>query len=192
MNIYFESPQRLKIELSAADLDELGITYDELDYRSEHTRNIVNDLLQRIGAEGQFGAQSKRIIEIFPRGEDGCIMYFTAVSAAVIAKKRQMGYCVFETEDTEALYRLAESIEKASKAIKISLYHYNDRYRLIINEHIDKAMLPLFGEFARKCGERHAALFTAEHGKLLSSDLLGDLLKATGVEPRRLKLGDGS
>ncbi len=176
MNIYFESPQRLKIELSATDLSELGITYEELDYRSERTRNIIGELLHRIGADEEFGISGKRIIEIFPREEDGCTMYFTAVrDGAVIARKRQGSPTVFEIGETESLFGVAKQLRSLGCKIKISLYLYCERYRLII-EHADKRLLPILGEFGIKCGERYAAMFTAEHGNLLSDDLLRDLL----------------
>lgn len=177
MNIYFESPQRLKIELSADDLSELGITYEELDYRSEHTRQVIGELLCRIGADEEFGISSRRIIEILPRGDDGCTMYFTAVNAsAVVAKKRHNSVSVWETDSVDALFCAARILANFGCKAKISLYLYNDRYRLVIADSIDKAMLPALGEFARKCGERHAALFTSEHGKLLSVDLLRELI----------------
>ncbi len=177
MNIYFESPQRLKIELSGTDLSELGITYDELDYSTERTRSVVNELLSRIGADEEFGASSKRIIEIFPHGEDGCTMYFTTVrEGTVTVRKRSHDTTVWEIDGADALYKMAEALRAHGTEMKISLYLYADKYRLIINEHISRNLVATLGEFARKCGERYSALFTLEHGKILSGDLLGDLL----------------
>ncbi len=177
MNIYFESPHRLKIELTATDLSELGITYDELDYSSEHTRQVVNDLLSRIGADEEFGPKSKRIIEIFPAEAEGCTMYFTAMrECSAVARKIDGGISVFEIDGVDALYGLAQSLAAVGCTLKISLYLYCDRHRLIINEHIDKKIMPIICEFARKCGGRFAALAMHEHAKLLSDDLLRDLL----------------
>ncbi len=176
MNIYFESPQRLKIELDATDLSELGITYDELDYRSEHTRQVVNELLSRIGVDEEFGAKCKRIIEIFPRGEDGCTMYFTTVrEGSVTVKKRQSTHSVWQTDNAELLFRIAEGLLSRGCKAKISLYLYKGRYRLIINDKTDKSHIAVLSEFAQKCGERYSAMFTAEHARLLSEDLLCDL-----------------
>ncbi len=175
MNIFFESPQRLKIELSGTDLSELGITYDELDYSSERTRCIVNDLLCRIGADEEFGPSSRRIIEIFPMGEGGCTMYFTTVrEGALTARKRIHEVSVWEVENADALMSAADCLKGAQCAIKISLYLYKNRYRLIINEHMKRHFKLLLCEFARKCGEKSAALITAEYGRLLSDDLLRD------------------
>lgn len=177
MNIFFESPQRLKIELSGTDLSELGITYDELDYKSERTRNVVRELLHRIGADAEFGAQNKMLIEIFPRGEDGCTMYFTTVrEGAPIVRRRTHEITVWEFDCAEALMRAVDCLKQRNFIIKISLYLLGGKYRLVINDHIDKAFAMTVGEFAHKCGERHSALFTAEHGKLISTDLLSDMV----------------
>ena len=177
MNIYFESPQRLKIELDSTDLSDLGITYDELDYSTERTRNAVHELLCRIGAEKEFGASGRRIIEIFPRGEDGCTMYFTTVKEGTLAvRKRAHSVSVWDIDGADSLYCVANFLRERGIAIKISLYLYRGRYRLVINEHISPSASLTLGEFASKCGERYSALFTAEHGKFITDDLLRDLL----------------
>ena len=43
MRIYFESPERLKIELDGTDMKDLNVTYDELDYNSDKTRQVMDE-----------------------------------------------------------------------------------------------------------------------------------------------------
>ena len=147
MNIFFESPHRLKIELSGTDLSELGITYDELDYKSERTRSVVHELLHRIGAENEFDPSGKMIIEIFPRGDDGCTMYFTSVreSALAVKRRRLHDVSVWEFDSADSLISAMDYFKSIS-------------------------------EFSHRIGERYAALFTAEHGKLISSDPCSDIV----------------
>lgn len=177
MNIFFESPQRLKIELSGTDLSELGITYDELDYKSERTRSVVHELLHRIGAENEFDPSGKMIIEIFPRGDDGCTMYFTSVreSALAVKRRRLHDVSVWEFDSADSLISAMDYFKSINRKLKSSLYLHSGKYRLILNERPNEACAMALSEFSHRIGERYAALFTAEHGKLISSDPCSDI-----------------
>lgn len=169
MNIFFESPQRLKIELSGTDLSELGITYDELDYSKERTRNVVHELLHRIGAENEFDPSDKMLIEIFPRADDGCTMYFTSMHQSSLAVRRRHSrseVSVWEFAGADELMDALNCYGNIS-AIKYGLYELNGRYRLILNERPEGKLGALLNEFATKCGQRNEALYTVEHGILL-------------------------
>lgn len=177
MRIFFESPERLKIELDETDMTDLDITYDELDYSSDKTRRIIDELLARIGAEREFSLRpGKKLIEIFPSDAGGCIIYFTAVrhSAAVrrIAGRRD-ACAVWEVRSADDLLQAAAQLKRAGFTRPIRLYRLNNRYRLTASPETKQEEM-LLSEFAQRIHGAAASLYTAEHGTLLSGDLIAD------------------
>ncbi len=177
MNIFFESPQRLKIELDGTDLKELGITYDELDYSTARTRNILRELLERIGAQRDFDLSNHRmIIEILPSKDDGCIIFFTTVQSSIARKMRAKGESpVWEFKDADDLMDAVEKLKKHGCDKKISLYLLCGKYRLITTDKVDGVINLILNEYGQRVGAKSAHLHTLEHGKLLSADLFDDL-----------------
>lgn len=177
MRIYFESPERLKIELDETDMSDLNVTYDELDYNSDKTRQVMDELLTRIGAEHDFDLKNGRmIIEVFPSDNGGCVIYFTAVRRSAVArhKGRRNVPSVWEVRSADDLLRAAAGLKGAGVLKPIRLYRLNDRYRLSVAFESKREEL-LLSEFASRVSGVGAMLYTTEHGTLLSADLLGDL-----------------
>ncbi len=177
MRIYFESPQRLKIELDKNDLIDLNITYDELDYDKAKTRRVINELLERIGAENDFDIHSgKMIIEVFPALNGGCIIYFTAVKPASVTglKRSENDRSVWELCSADDLMSVAERFAVNGSKNPISLHLLNNRYRLTVSD-ISKREELILSEYADKIGTSAAAVYTNEHGKLLSLNIIGEL-----------------
>ncbi len=178
MRIYFESPERLKIELDETDMRDLNVTFDELDYSSEKTRQVMNELLTRIGAEQEFDLKSGRmIIEVFPAEKGGCTIYFTSVSRS-FAKPRNRGKkcraSVWEIRSADDLLSAVDSLKQAGISRQISLFELGGRYRLSATLESGWEEL-LLSEFADRLGDGRALLYTSEHGHLLSNDLLAEM-----------------
>ncbi len=174
MRVFFESPQRLKIELDADDLRELNVTYDELDYNTDKTRRIIRELLSRIGAEDDFGPNSGKIlIEVFESKAGGCVLYFTAVKNSPASHRRRFKhlYAVWQLRSADDLFGAVDELKKLTPSKKISLHLLDGKYRLTLANISDKEEL-LLSEFAEKVGGIAAAIHTAEHGKLLSENAL--------------------
>lgn len=185
MHIYFESPQRLKIELDKNDLSDLNITYDELDYNKTKTRYVINELLTRIGAQNDFDTHSSRmIVEVFPASNGGCIIYFTAVKSPSVTglKRAENEPSVWAVHSADDLLSVAERLSKHSLKKPISLHLLNNRYRLTINDasKIDELIL---SEYASKIGTSAAAIYTNEHGKLLSENILNEFFVNLPPQP---------
>ncbi len=178
MRIYFESPERLKIELDGTDMKDLNVTYDELDYNSDKTRQVMDELLTRIGAEHDFDTGSGRLlIEVFPSDNGGCIIYFTSVrrgAAVARHRSRRSAPSVWELNSADDLLRAAAGLKGAGVLKPIGLYRIDGRYRLSVPFESKREEL-LLSEFATRINGSGALLYTAEHGRLLSADLLGDL-----------------
>lgn len=177
MRIYFESPQRLKIELDKNDLSDLNITYDELDYNKTKTRCVINELLERIGAQNDFDTHSSRmIVEVFPASDGGCIIYFTSVKPSSLTglKRSTNETTVWEICSADDLLIVAERLNKHSIEKPISLHLINNRYRLTINNASKNEEL-ILSEYGNKVGASAAAIYTKEHGKLLSENIVAEL-----------------
>ena len=173
MNIQFETPERLKIQLTAADLNELGTTYGELDYASADTRKMLDDLLGRIGAKNEFKTTDRRlVIEILPAEKEGCIIFLTLVKPALKRKKADINITVWQFDSADELVEGISNLKNCKN--KISLYLLDGKYRLIIQGEKEQSALLILSEYGCKVGGKNAALFTSEHGQLLSADLMGD------------------
>jgi negative regulator of genetic competence, sporulation and motility len=172
MNIQFETPERLKIQLSATDLSELGTSYTQLDYASPQTRKIIDDLLTRIGAKESFNLSDRRlVIEILPAEKEGCVIYLTLVVSAK-RRHREAFWSVWELVSADELIDGLVNLKDVSN--KISLYRFNDRYRLVFQCDRQGAVQLILTEYGCKIGGKSAALHTAEHGQLLSADIIAD------------------
>lgn len=178
MRIYFESPERLKIELDGADMKDLDVTYDELDYNSDKTRQVMDELLTRIGAEHNFDTGSGRLlIEVFPSDNGGCVIYFTSVrrgTAIARHKSRKSAPSVWELRSADDLLRAVAGLKGAGVLKPIRLYRLENRYRISVPFESKREEL-LLSEFATRINGSGALLYTDEHGSLLSADLLSDL-----------------
>ena len=178
MRIYFESPERLKIELDGADMKDLDVTYDELDYNSDKTRQVMDELLTRIGAEHNFDTGSSRLlIEVFPSDNGGCVIYFTSVrrgTAVARHKSRKSAPSVWELRSADDLLRAVAGLKGAGVLKPIRLYRLENRYRISVPFESKREEL-LLSEFATRINGSGALLYTDEHGSLLSADLLSDL-----------------
>ncbi len=74
---------KLKILLSAKDLEGLGITCEEMDYGNTGTRRVFWYLLDEAKrATGFDAASSKIFIQIYPNGDGGCEMYVSRLGGA--------------------------------------------------------------------------------------------------------------
>ena len=176
MRVYFEAPQRLRVELDRADLRELDVTYDELDYASPRTREVLRGLLERIGAEEEFAKSKRLLIEITPLSGGGCTVYFTAVKPRAALRQTFSGAArVWDFSSLDELYAALEALKAARCGQKMSLYLLSGRYRLIADD-ADRCAALTLSEFARSRPAGAAVSFVDEHGRLLSRDAVGDML----------------
>lgn len=177
MRVYFETPQRLKIELDQNDMRELDVTYDELDYNDDKTRRIMNELLYRIGMDSDFSSSNgKLIIEVFPTDKGGCIIYFTSVRNQPVALKKKLKstVTVWQFDDANDLYCAAKRLYFLNINNKASLYLLSGKYRLAVDD-ISNSEELILSEFSQKLKNSSAYAYTREHGQLLTADAINDL-----------------
>lgn len=174
MNFKIISEHKLKVILTKEELLRFDLCYEELDYRAEHTKKLLSDILLRARSLSGFDpTDSKLFIEVYPDSLGGCIFYFTAlpdtepeeVSEQVVP--RPVVFC-FEELDVliEACTRLFRLY--CHRIYKSSIYRLGDSYRLVVYplDSTDSVTVAFLQEYGRLVGEGHLlAAYVEEHGK---------------------------
>ena len=75
----------IEIELTAAELQSLDITYEKLDYANIETRRVLWTVLdEALGTLGrEMDLSGRMLIEAQPVGDGGCILDFTVLPDTV-------------------------------------------------------------------------------------------------------------
>ncbi len=167
----------LKILLTEEDLRGFDLTFEDLDYNNESTRNALHQLLDIARCETGFDFTGSLVIEVLPV-DGGCLLLLTPTgSKRHVRIKRAAGPYIFELDDVDAVLRLAQSVgEQTPPMFGSSLYRFNKGYRLVLypGTPLSKELGNLLYEFAHPAGEGDiAAAYTAEHGESIA---IGDAL----------------
>ena len=181
---------KLKVDLTADDLTDLGLCYEELDHRDERTRAVLLDLIARGRAGAGFSPRNAKLyIEIYPRREGGCVIYYTRVGAGQFNADGSflpgVAPVVFAFEDAGTLLRGCRQAHDLyrHRILKSCLFTRGRSYRLIIYP-LDLgggAAVSLLREYARLVGEGVTlAAHIEEHWQPLADE--GALEVLAGVE----------
>lgn len=138
MKINANSEYRIDIELSAEDLKELDITYDELDYSNIETRRVLWTVLDcaRKSLGRNIDVSGKMLIEARQLTGGGCVLGFTLLSGGGASAnngkliKRGKSIVIFEPENTDDLLDAAAAFSVLSGG---TLYEKNGKYRIILD-----------------------------------------------------------
>lgn len=172
MRVIFDSPERLTVELDREDLSDLGVTVRELDYATPRTRRILTDLLERIGADALLEGGGRRLVEVIPDREGGCVICFTLLRRAVPVS-RQGETAVWAFPDAGTLLEAAEALRALPPRQGVRLYRMAEGYRLVLPGQ-SRAQEHLLSEYASPVADAGGRA-TAEHGALLTDRLLSEL-----------------
>lgn len=126
------SHHTLSIYLNAADLNELDITYEALDYLCPHTRRIIQQLLETALAQTGFDPEGHRLyIEAYPMEEDGCLLLFTLIDERKDREERDES-----AKPTLFLFPSFSALRQAcallDKALPSALYWREGRYLMAL------------------------------------------------------------
>ena len=172
--MYFErlDGNKLRVRLTAEDLEEFLVTYDGMDYADSATRMMVSEILSRARLECGFTPGDGRLlIEAYPGEEDGCTLLFTAVPppGRPALGKGGFGPLVYAFEDIDTvidgsvrLFRLC-----CHRIYKSSLYRMDKGYRMILYplDRTGSRASTLLAEYGELAGEGPAAAAVVEeHG----------------------------
>ena len=141
MKIDSGSDGKITVALSNEDMNELDITYDELDYSNIETRRVIWTLLDKAGQTlgKSISTDSKLLIEVLPAKDGGCILHFTFLPAADskakkrLIMKKEMEPLLFTAFDDCDLIDCTKIIADMKKTLaSVECYKYKGKFRFIL------------------------------------------------------------
>lgn len=92
MKIESNGEEKIIVTLSQTDMNDLDITYDEMDYSNIETRRVIWTILDK--ARKTLGksvdTDGKLLIEVAPAEDGGCILHFTNSSFTDSKSKKRL------------------------------------------------------------------------------------------------------
>ena len=78
MHIQKEAGNRFMVELTAPELQQFHLTYNQLNLQNTKTKVLLQSLISNAGKMVGFRkGEGKLLIEVYPAPEQGCLIYFT-------------------------------------------------------------------------------------------------------------------
>lgn len=176
MKIEATSKNTLVISLSRQDMQELGITYEEMDYNNLETRRVIYTLLQQASLvlNRDFHPSGKMLIEAISDTMGGCVLYFTVYQSD--ADKEELVHtsapfnfvCEFRGEN-ELIDASRAIISCLLKVPESTLYSNGKNYRLVFSGQSNHRKLKLvLSEYCENCSESKSKIaHTSEHWKCI-------------------------
>lgn len=190
MKIKSPAENRITVELSAQDMEELDITYEEMDYSAAGTRRAIWSVLSAAGkALGrEVDISRKMIIEALPASDGGCTLDFTLLERRSSCRspvlKKQNDILILGFDSASSLMDAAARMPKEFSSAPSDLYEDSGRYRLIIRP-LGQSM-PIRRHFEEFCSElstdKSLTEFTAEHWNLI---IYGRAAEALSLQDKR-------
>ena len=177
MKINSPADDRIIVDLTGQDMQELDITYEAMDYSTIETRRFIWTVLDQAGKVlgRELDPSRRMIIEAVPKAGGGCVLNFTMLDGRragitqkqILKKQSESFICEFDSLDT--LYRAAGGLSSLEAMPESSLYKSGEKFRLFVAKSGDVRFLKqYFSEFGsvEGCGKLSGA-FAAEHWKTL-------------------------
>lgn len=170
---------RLLIGLTGEDMELLDLTFNELNWKDEYSREVIWKLLSRARKEIGFSVDDKQLmIEAIPQ-TDGCFVIITLLSKLngnrrIFKIKESKKPFVFSFKSSENLIRAIERLyDKESKFIRSTVLEYNEKYYIIIYVQGPmatklQAIVSEYGELVGK--DRVVAAQINEQGRLIAKN----------------------
>jgi negative regulator of genetic competence, sporulation and motility len=183
---------KLKIVLSAVDMGQLAISYSQLDYEDDLTKQVLLKLLTAARVETGFDARNARLfIEVYPYDEGGCVIYCTTLPPEEDESAEgatEPGPVIFRFDDVDVLIQACTKLfcQYGHQIYKSELYRMEGSYRLIVyTKAQDKnRTVGLLSEYGRMTGEGAvAAALVEEHAEPLLSERAIDTLSYYLADP---------
>lgn len=181
MNIQADGDEKIAVTLSHQDMNELDITYDEMDYSNIETRRVIWTVLDE--AKRVLGkpisTDGRLLIQVSPAEDGGCFMLFTRTpllennSRKRLVMKKDGEPILWRAFDKDALLDGLNALKAKNQAIRsIEGYLYKNKYYIIVHpkpaycERVDLALCE-YGE--TESTDKAAVSRICEYGKLLFS-----------------------
>lgn len=188
MKIKQLGPRRVCVALSRDDLNEAGLTYEDIGVDGAQTHTLLNLLLKLVGRSVEFSSSGRVFVDICSDGEGGCLVWLSEDGPLPQNRwrvvQRTSRPVIYAFDDIDTLIAGASKLfQRCSHRLqKSTLYRIGDGWRLAIfpaDMGKDSKTLALLDEYARRCGQGPLALaWLDEHSQVLLRDNAVDLLSS--------------
>ena len=173
--------KRLLIALSHEDMDFLDISFKQLDWKNDYSREIIKNILARAESEIGFSSSNKQLlIEAIPQ-TNGCFVLITLLSnkknnksRKIYKIKNQSKPFTFFFKNSDSLLAFIERIyNKNFNFINSSIIEFNNSYYVIlyINGSISSNLLAIISEYGQLVGRTSiVAARVLEKGNVIIKD----------------------
>ena len=174
--------EKILVALSDKDMNELDITYDEMDYSNIETRRVIWTILDE--AKRSLGksidTDGRILIEVTPGDDGGCIMCFTTMpitdykSKKKLIMKKEAEPLLFKALDENAFLDALKVLKCASDSYKsFEIFSYYKNLYFVIYPKITGTekisyILSDFGDIF--FGENELLSRISEYGKSLKAN----------------------
>lgn len=166
------------IVLAKEDMQEYGLTFEELDWHDRQSRESMKQLLRLACAQTGFCIRGHRMMIEAAPGSGGCLILVTLLDAGKERKtyriKKPCGFYVYAFADVEDLLCAVERLYgEAQPTTGSRLVRVDRQYRLILRapKGLSPAEQSLLGEYGQLVGRgKLAAAAAAEHGVILAAE----------------------
>lgn len=179
MTIELVNRSRLLITLPLADMELLGISFDQLSWSDFHSQKVIKELI--LLAENQTGFATnghKMLIEALPE-DGGCLLWITLLpekggnGRKKFRIKGKSGPYVYQFASAEQLLSALSRLKTFGNRFicPSSLVSCETGYRLLLYPHgtLSPSVDAVLSEYGRLKGRGNlAAAAAAEHGRLLA------------------------
>lgn len=188
MELILISESKLKIMLTADDMENNGISEDLLTYGEKDVRKVFEGILEEAKIKTGFDSSTGRlIIQVYPSKDGGCEVYFirkfdgeknTGTKEKTPIQRKKKEYCVYLFEGISDAVTVCSVLKSSGYTNESALYTDKDnkgesRYYLVLQEEIpindrsrkrkNIAKSDLAAEYGTRFGGKEAMLYIAEH-----------------------------
>lgn len=173
MNIHLINKNKFIAELSEKDMNELDITYEEMDYGNIETRRVIWTVIDKIRETSgcEIDPSGNLLIEAVADSEGGCVLCFTipekhrnisAVKTPVLKKNK--GCAVYEFENMDSLLDMIKTVGSGSLSGNCRIFRRGGQVRLVMSKlpgQSEKKIIEEYGTFIGQ--DDFLTSYTAEH-----------------------------
>ena len=140
MELLLINEHKLKIMLTAKDMDSYGLTKERFDYSNTETRKALWDIFDYAKYQTGFDAASDKIyIQVFTSEYGGCEMFVTKPAqrkcedeVSFKIEKQELFYRVYSFANLENLLSLCRVLSLRDLAVESSVYSDGTIYYLVL------------------------------------------------------------
>ncbi len=172
MNIHLINKNKFIAELSEKDMNDLDITYEEMDYSNIETRRVIWTVIDKIRETSgcDIDPTGNLLIEAVADSEGGCVLCFTVterrrpVSQKSPVLKKNRGGAVYEFDTMDSLLDMIKAVGYKNLSGKCRVFKQKSRVRLVMTKLPAQPEKKSIEEYGRFIGQDDLLTAqTAEH-----------------------------